>query len=406
MHPLELATLNWDDHLANPAVVAASENLRWLTDQVVELDSRSHLAPLCPRRLVLRPASRTKRPRERKKPLVNQSLVHELLHGILIEERYHKVTGRFLTRLKKESTAGEVSALYRAYEPHFSDWCFALNENSLITQSHDQVLGTTKGQDLRDCAIVCVDLLGILRAICRLLRGVKSAKDVREKVREFASPLRVLEILAKLDILDDEAAVVGCGLTGVVICWQIAAALNIAEPLLGEVESKLAGVRDTPVVAGKHSASSAHALAFDIAARVTRIVLNTSGISRLVPFKNPWPDFDVGAFGSAWEWAVQRLERHALLLRPENCGLLIAEIEIESARLVKSPAADLAGISGRLPEYSEAFDVVMKLRPKTKWRIVYEECVRHKLAVPDELSTFIRVMQMKLKALRDDGTAK
>lgn len=82
---------------------------------------------------------------------------------------------------------------------------------------------------------------------------------------------------------------------------------------------------------------------------------------------------------------------------PDAAGFLVGSY-VEEATLM--PSDDTIGSPGRKPEYQEAFALVCERRPAEKWRVIYEECKRNKIDVPDDFETFQRTMQKKLRAKR------
>ena len=90
MGPLDIPRLNWEDYLGNSAVAAAYQYLRWLTSRTIALHSRS-LVPGVSESFYCAWSGAIHIFIAESSPRVNHSTVHELLHGILVEEGYHKV---------------------------------------------------------------------------------------------------------------------------------------------------------------------------------------------------------------------------------------------------------------------------------------------------------------------------
>jgi hypothetical protein len=89
-----IQTLSWEPFLDNPSVDAAYRILKGMTSKSVCLHSLS-LAPGVPRPFWYSTREVHHVFIDRSAPLVAHSLVHELLHGIVMEEGYHQLTSRF-----------------------------------------------------------------------------------------------------------------------------------------------------------------------------------------------------------------------------------------------------------------------------------------------------------------------
>jgi hypothetical protein len=93
MTPLDIPQLRWEDFLSDQHVAAAYADLKRLTKRTVALHSASLVLDVrhsfyCAWREAIHIFIDQSSPRRA------QSFVHELLHGILVEERYSKVAAR------------------------------------------------------------------------------------------------------------------------------------------------------------------------------------------------------------------------------------------------------------------------------------------------------------------------
>ncbi|QDU42876.1 hypothetical protein Mal52_13450 [Symmachiella dynata] len=93
MEPLDIPQLNWNDYSRNDAVAAALQDLRRVTSRKIYLHSRS-LVPGVPESFYCAWSIAIHIFIDEFSSRVNHSIVHELLHGILVEEGYHKISAR------------------------------------------------------------------------------------------------------------------------------------------------------------------------------------------------------------------------------------------------------------------------------------------------------------------------
>lgn len=100
MEPLDIPRLNWEAYLGNSAVAAAYNDLKRLTSRTIALHSRS-IVPTVPESFYCAWSVAIHIFIEETSPRVNHSTVHELLHGILVEEGYHKVAARLPTSVNQ-----------------------------------------------------------------------------------------------------------------------------------------------------------------------------------------------------------------------------------------------------------------------------------------------------------------
>jgi hypothetical protein len=91
--PLDIPRLNWDEYLANPALAAAYEGLTKLTKRTVALHSLS-LIPKVPQSCYCAWSGAIHIFIDEYSDRVHHSAVHELLHGILVEEGYCRIAAR------------------------------------------------------------------------------------------------------------------------------------------------------------------------------------------------------------------------------------------------------------------------------------------------------------------------
>jgi hypothetical protein len=93
MSPLDIRRLNWADFLSNPAVSAAYRDLTKLSKRTVALHSRS-LIPQVPQSCYCAWSDAIHIFIEESSERVHHSAVHELLHGILVEEAYCRIVAK------------------------------------------------------------------------------------------------------------------------------------------------------------------------------------------------------------------------------------------------------------------------------------------------------------------------
>jgi hypothetical protein len=93
LNPLDIPRLRWDDYVANKAVAAAYRDLSRLTSRTVALHSRS-LVPGVPNSFYCAWSDAIHVFIEESSELVHHSAVHELLHGILVEEGYCQIAAQ------------------------------------------------------------------------------------------------------------------------------------------------------------------------------------------------------------------------------------------------------------------------------------------------------------------------
>jgi hypothetical protein len=90
---LDIPRLSWDEYLRNPAVAAAYEDLIKLTTRTVALHSLS-LIPRVPQSCYCAWSGAIHIFIDESSDRVHHSAVHELLHGILVEEGYCRIAAR------------------------------------------------------------------------------------------------------------------------------------------------------------------------------------------------------------------------------------------------------------------------------------------------------------------------
>ncbi len=93
MTPLNIPNLNWDAFLGNSAVVSAYQDLTKLTTRTVLLHTLS-LIPRVPQSCYCAWSDAIHIFIDESSERVHHSLVHELLHGILVEEGYCRIAAR------------------------------------------------------------------------------------------------------------------------------------------------------------------------------------------------------------------------------------------------------------------------------------------------------------------------
>jgi hypothetical protein len=93
MSPFNIQRLSWDDFLGNAAVAAAYRDLTKLTKRTVALHPRS-LIPRVPQSCYCAWSDAIHIFIEKSSDRVHHSAVHELLHGILVEEGYCLIAAR------------------------------------------------------------------------------------------------------------------------------------------------------------------------------------------------------------------------------------------------------------------------------------------------------------------------
>ncbi len=86
-------TLRWDDYLGKPSVEAAYQQLLSSTHKALLLHSRS-LFPKIPRPFWCASCDAIHIFIDEASPNVAHSIVHELIHGILMEQGYHRLNFR------------------------------------------------------------------------------------------------------------------------------------------------------------------------------------------------------------------------------------------------------------------------------------------------------------------------
>ncbi len=129
MEPLDIPRLNWEDYLGNSAVAAAYQDLRRVTSRTIALHSRSlvpsvHESFYCGWSVAIHIFI------DESSLRVNHSTVHELLHGILVEEGYHKIAARLPTSvnqiLSNELQHPEIFRRMEGYRldmgPYWNHW--------------------------------------------------------------------------------------------------------------------------------------------------------------------------------------------------------------------------------------------------------------------------------------------
>lgn len=99
MNPLAIPQLKWDQFRQNPAVDAAYRDLMRLTKRTVALHPRS-LVPGVPESFYCAWKDAIHIFLEESCPRVHHSAVHELLHGIVVEEGYGKVAAKLPDRVQ------------------------------------------------------------------------------------------------------------------------------------------------------------------------------------------------------------------------------------------------------------------------------------------------------------------
>ena len=134
MGPLDIPRLNWEDYLENSAVAAAYHYLRRLTSRTIALHSRS-LVPGVPESFRCAWSGAIHIFIEESSLRFNHSMVHELLHAILVEEGYHNVAARLPTSVHKVlSNELQHPEIFRRMEgygldmgPYWNHWDEQLN---------------------------------------------------------------------------------------------------------------------------------------------------------------------------------------------------------------------------------------------------------------------------------------
>lgn len=132
---LGIPCLNWDDFLGNAPIAAAYLDLRKLTSRVIALHSLS-LVPGIPHSFYCAWRGAIHVFIDETSPRVHHSTVHELLHGILVEEGYCKVAARLPSSvnesLSNEMQHPEIFRRMEAYglemSPYWSHWANQLRE--------------------------------------------------------------------------------------------------------------------------------------------------------------------------------------------------------------------------------------------------------------------------------------
>lgn len=105
-----------------------------------------------------------------------------------------------------------------------------------------------------------------------------------------------------------------------------------------------------------------------------------------------------------WRELVRDTQRWLDRLRTDGSPTASAERRLALLNSGPTTGVPSRGQAGRRPAYKEAFKKVKELRPATPWKAIYAACQQSKLDVPDELRTFIRTMQTKLKRDRETNT--
>ena len=129
MGPLDIPRLNWNGYLGNGPVAAAYRDLKRLTSRTIALHSRS-LVPAIRRSFYCAWSSAIHIFIDEYSPNAHHAAVHELLHGILVEEGYHKVAARLPNPvqeiLSNELQHPEIFRRMEAYgldmAPYWNDW--------------------------------------------------------------------------------------------------------------------------------------------------------------------------------------------------------------------------------------------------------------------------------------------
>jgi hypothetical protein len=93
LNPLDIPRLRWEDYFGNKAVAAAYRDLSRLTSRTVALHSRSQV-PGVPNSFYCAWSDAIHVFIEESSERVHHSTVHELLHGILVEEGYCRIAAR------------------------------------------------------------------------------------------------------------------------------------------------------------------------------------------------------------------------------------------------------------------------------------------------------------------------
>src|SRR5437870_940085 len=93
----QVQELNWEDYFGSLAAKAAYEELKRLTRKALLLYPRS-LVPSIPNPFWSPSRTTIRVFIDQASPTVSHAIVHELIHGLLMEEGYHRLTGEELRR--------------------------------------------------------------------------------------------------------------------------------------------------------------------------------------------------------------------------------------------------------------------------------------------------------------------
>ncbi len=150
MGPLDIPRLNWNGYLGNGPVAAAYRDLKRLTSRTIALHSRS-LVPAIRRSFYCAWSSAIHIFIDEYSPNAHHAAVHELLHGILVEEGYHKVAARLPNPvqeiLSNELQHPEIFRRMEAYgldmAPYWNDWGKQLRDglDEMKGEAHDAHAG-------------------------------------------------------------------------------------------------------------------------------------------------------------------------------------------------------------------------------------------------------------------------